>query len=331
MAKPKYLHILIILVISLASINIPTTNEKGQFIELSFLNARAPELYKHGSISSLGTSLGLILFPTKDEDESHLNYLEKFGYSEGGLDSRRACKKSTLKKLSRELKITLSNYYNLLGKKLYFGNLEDSGTQTELESTDIANYKIQTRPILVQTQRKLSSLLEELFRCILSIKENKHHNRKFDSQSSECNTVSYIYLKSVITMNKYISLILKEEAKELGKVFPKCLRNASGTELIECKSVGEALQSCRASLTIHQKILKTHKKTAKKCKKHQVSIFRRVTSRSTTSLASTASLNKEGASSPTLKGILKSPQNRSGSPERQKRVRFSGDTKGDYE
>ncbi|KAJ1606203.1 hypothetical protein OIY81_599 [Cryptosporidium canis] len=331
MARPIYLHILIILVIALASINIPTTNEKGQLIELSFLNARAPELYEPRSTSSLETSLGLILFPTKDEGESYLNYLKRFGYSEGGIDSSRVCKKSTLKKLSRELKTTLSDYYLLLGKQLYFGNLENSETQTQLESTDIANYKIQTRPILIQTERKLASLLEELFRCILSIKTKKHHRKQFDSQSSVCNPVIYIYHKSITTMSKYISALLKDEAKTLGKVFPKCLRNASGAELIECKSVGEALQSCKTSYTLHKQIMENHKKSAKKCKRYQVSRFRRGAAQSTTSLASAASLSNEGTNSPALKGILKSSQSPSGSLERQKKVRFSGDTKGDYE
>ncbi|TRY52317.1 Uncharacterized protein CTYZ_00002890 [Cryptosporidium tyzzeri] len=240
MASFKYIFTVgfVLISIYLNASNDAIRNEKIKSIEFSFLNAQGPSYSLSEPPSPFKTVIGPILFAGKPEGLSPEEFLSRFGYNGKKEDLQPACTKEQVKALLGELKIILRDYYLLLGKNNYFRKSSFTAAKNSLEETDIKKFIVSTRPLFTRTESLLTSLLERLFKCILSRKVKKY------SKTSGYEALS-LYSKSMKTISKYLLKVLKSVESSLGKEYPKCLRTSTGASLVECKALGESLDACR--------------------------------------------------------------------------------------
>ncbi|EAK89118.1 hypothetical protein [Cryptosporidium parvum Iowa II] len=227
-------------------------NEKIKSNEFSFLNAQGPSYSLSEHPSPFKTTIGPILFAGKPEGVSLEEYLSRFGYNGRKDDLQPACTKQQVKALLKELKKILRDYYPLVGKNNYFRKLSYTAAQNSLEDIDITRYLSSTRPLFTRTESILISLLERLFKCILSRKIKKY------SKSSGYEVSLLLYNKSMRTISKDLLKVLKSVESSLGEEYPKCLRTSTGASLVECKALGESLDVCKEHIR-HQKEAKEGK------------------------------------------------------------------------
>ncbi|OII70838.1 uncharacterized protein cubi_00983 [Cryptosporidium ubiquitum] len=284
--------IITVITIILNSFNDLSQNIKIQSIEYSFLNAQAPEYVYETYRSNFFIKLDSALFAGKSQDESVQSYLSKFGYNGRKDDLKPVCTKSGLESILRTLKPVLSDYYSLVGKNNYFKSIDPISEQNLVAQIDISNYKSSTYPLLVETEQKLMGILANLFRCILSVKAKKFHEKSRSLDSSSF-LAENIYRKSMSSISKELILLLKQVISYLQRIYPKCLKKSVGAELVECNATGEALKFCKKHL-LTQKEIKN---------------------------------NGGYQPSPPLKGILKNPNGQRSAPTSRssKKVQFNND------
>ncbi|KAL3128989.1 hypothetical protein CHM_3g1760 [Cryptosporidium hominis] len=251
MASFKYIFTVgfVLISIYLNAFNGAIRNEKIKSIEFSFLNAQGPSYSLRELPSPFKTTIGSVLFAGKPEGVSLEEFLSRFGYNGRKEDLQPACTKEQIKALLRELKRIFGDYYPLLGKNIYFRKLSYTATQNSVEQLDITKYLSSTRPLFTKTESILISLLERLFKCILSRKVKKY------SKSSDYEIFSLIYNKSMKAISKSLLKLLKGVESSLKEEYPKCLKTSTGASLVECKALGESLAVCKEHAQ-HQKEVK---------------------------------------------------------------------------
>ncbi|KAH8585061.1 uncharacterized protein ELE39_001012 [Cryptosporidium sp. chipmunk genotype I] len=244
----KYLLLINFFVIAIHSngFNSSPRNENIQSIEFSFLNAQAQEPFEGRRRTDFHTKITTVLFSGKDGNVSTEEFLAKYGFYGGKEDLKPICTKAELESILKELKKLLPGYYSLLGKNNYFRKLSFVATQGTVESNDVSNYIVNTRPLLHRAEANLITILERLFKCILTRKAKKYL-KSYSGYSAEIAQV--IYSKSLSSFSRKLINLLKYILSELESIYPKCLKKATGADLVECKAEGEALSICKIHLT----------------------------------------------------------------------------------